>query len=75
MRTKGSSKRVKDECRHGDLVDDAGSGGAVVVVVRSGEPGIEGGDAVIQLAQRADSSGEIGIVDVRKECDLAAIAA
>src|ERR1700678_3686803 len=64
---------VEDERWYGDLTDDAGGGGSVVVVGRTGEAGVEGGDAVVQLTEGADTSGQIRIVDMWKQRDLATI--
>ena len=58
----GIVERVQDQRGHGDAVDDAGGGGAEVVVLRGGEAGVERGDAVVELAQRADAGGAVGIV-------------
>ncbi len=41
---------MEDEGGDGDAVEDAGGGGAVVVVVGAGEAGVEGGDAVVEVA-------------------------
>ena len=48
---------VEDEGGDGDVLKDAGGGGAVVVVVGTGEAGVEGGDAVIEVAQGVDAGG------------------
>ncbi len=41
---------MEDEGGDGDAVEDAGGGGAVVVVGGAGEAGVEGGDAVVEVA-------------------------
>jgi hypothetical protein len=65
---------VEDEGWYRDPVDCASSGGSVVVVFSTGEAGVQGGDAVVQLAQGANAGGQIWIVDMRKQRDLATIA-
>jgi hypothetical protein len=71
----GVVERVDDEGGDGDTVEDAGGGGAEIVIVGAGEAGVEGGDAVVEVAQGADADGEVGIVDVGEERDFAAEAA
>ena len=66
---------VEDESGDGDAVDDAGSSGAMVVVVGAGEAGVESGDAVVEVAQGADAGGLIGVVGAREEGRFAAEAA
>lgn len=68
----GIIQGVEDESGDGDAVQDTGGGGAEVVVVRAGEAGVEGGDAVVEVAQGADADGLVGIVGAGKEADLAA---
>ena len=71
----GVVERVEDEGGDGDAVEDAGGGGAVVVVVGAGEAGVEGGDAVVEVAQGADAGGAVGVVGAGEEAGLAAEAA
>ena len=66
---------MEDERGDGDAIEDAGGGGAVVVVVGAGEAGVEGGDAVVELAQGADAGGAVGVVGAGEERGLAAEAA
>ena len=66
----GVVERVEDERGHGDAVDDARGGGAVVVVVCAGEAGVERGDAVVEVAEGTDAGGAVGIVGAGKECAL-----
>ena len=65
-------ERVEDEGGDGDAVDDASGGGAVVVVVGRGEAGVEGGDALVEVAQGVDADGLIGIVGAGKKTGFAA---
>ena len=48
---KGIVQSVQDQRWHGDAIDYASSGGAVVVVLRAGKSGVECGDAIVKLAQ------------------------
>ena len=59
MRTKGSSSAWRISVGTAMRSSDARGGGAVVVVVGAGEAGVERGDAVVELAQRADAGGAV----------------
>ena len=63
---------VEDEGGDGDVVEDAGGGGAEVVVIGGTEAGVKGGDAVVELAERRDAGGALGIEGAGKEHGLAA---
>ena len=63
---------VEDEGGDDDVVEDAGGGGAEVVVIGGTEAGVEGGDAVVELAERRDVGGALGIEGAREEHGLAA---
>ena len=71
----GIVERIQNECRDGDLVDDARGSYPIVVILCSSEAGIESDDALVEVAQRADSDGAVGIECAREECCLAAITA
>ena len=49
----------EDERGHRDLVDDAGAGGAVVIVVGGAEIAISGNDLLIELANGTDGADAI----------------
>ena len=51
---------VDEERGDGDAIEHARGGGAVVVVVCGLKAGVECGDAVVELAQRADAGGAWG---------------
>src|ERR1035441_10665271 len=68
-------ERVHGQRGHGDAIHDSRGGSAKVVVLRGREAGIERGDAVVELAQRADAGGAVRIERPRKEPDLAPEAA
>ena len=63
----GVVEGVEDQGGDVDTAEDAGGGGAVVVVVRAGEAGVEGGDAVVELAQGADIVGAGGVKGAGEE--------
>ena len=67
----GVVEGVEDEGGDADAVEDAGGGGTLVVVVGAVEAGVEGGDAVIELAQGLDVVGTAGVVSTREEDCLA----
>ena len=66
---------VEDEGGDGDFVEDAGGGGFVVVVGCGAEAGVEGGDAVVEVAEGVDRGGALGVEGAREEDCLAAEAA
>ncbi len=68
----GVVERVEDERGDGDAGEDAGGGGAEVVVLRALEAGVEGGDALVEVAQGAQAVGAGGVVNVGEEHGLAA---
>jgi hypothetical protein len=63
---------VDEERGDGDAVENACGGGAEVVVVRGAEAGVEGGDAVVEVAERGDVRGALGVEGAGEEHDLAA---
>ena len=67
----GVVERVEDEGGDGDAVEDTSGSGSVVVVVCAGEAGVEGGDAVVELAEGADAGGSIGVIGSGKESSFA----
>ncbi len=68
----GVVERVQDQRGHGDAVEHARGGGAVVVVVGAGKAVVERGDALVEVAQGVDAVGAGGVVDAGKEGGLAA---
>jgi hypothetical protein len=71
----GVVERVEDQRGDRDAVEDPRGGGAVVVVVRGLEAGVERGDAVVEVAQGADVGATLRVEDVREEYGFAAEAA
>ena len=65
----------EDERGHGDAVNDAGTGGAVVVVGGVLEVAVAGDDFVVEVAQRANASQAVASEDSREQADFAAITA
>src|SRR5215469_11123462 len=63
---------VNEQRGDGDAIEDARCGGAKVVVVGGLEARVERGDAVIEVAQGPDASGQLRIVSTREERGLAA---
>ena len=63
---------MEDEGGDGDAVEDAGGGGFVVVVGCGAEAGVEGGDAVVEVAEGGNAGGALGIEGAREEDGLAA---
>src|SRR5665213_1038319 len=68
----GIVQRVQNERGDSDAVEDARGGGAVVVVVRGLEAGVERGDAVVEVAQRADVRATLRVEHMWEEHGLAA---
>jgi len=66
---------VEQEGGDGDFVEDAGGGGFVVVVGRGAEARVEGGDAIVEVAERGDGGGALGIEGAGKENGFATEAA
>lgn len=48
---------MQDEGRYGNLIDDLGSGGALVIIGRTRKPAIGSSHLVIKLAKRLNSLG------------------
>src|SRR6266851_8042260 len=71
----GVVRRVEDERGDSDAIENAGSGGVVVVVVSAGEAGVQRGDAIVELAKGADAGGTAGVVGPGEERCLALEAA
>src|SRR5260370_15223457 len=60
-------QRMQDQARHGDAIEHTGSGSTIVVIISTGEAGIECRDAVVELTQRANSGCAVSIVSARAE--------
>ena len=58
---------MQDQRGNGDAIKDACGGGAVVVIVGAGKAGVQRGDAIVELTQRANSGGAVSIVSAREE--------
>ena len=58
---------AEDERGNGDAVDDAGAGGAVVVVVGRVEAAIGGDDFLVELADGANGAEAAELIDGGKE--------
>ena len=58
---------AEDERGNGDAVDDAGAGGAIVVVVGVAEAAIARNDFLIELANGANRADAVDLIDGRKE--------
>jgi hypothetical protein len=63
---------VEDEGGDGDASRGRGRRRPEVVVGCAGEAGVEGGDALVEVAQRLDAVGAGGVVDAGKEHGFAA---
>src|SRR5258708_28700554 len=50
-------QRMQNQARHGNAIEHAGSGSTIVVIISTGEAGIKCRNAIVELAQRADSGG------------------
>src|ERR1700685_849161 len=62
---------MQDQRRNGDPIEHTRSGCPIIVVIRSGKAGIERGNAVVELSDRAYPNGSIRIVSVGKQRRLA----
>lgn len=49
--------RVQDECGHGNLIDDPGGGGALVVIGGTCKSAVRSGNSIVELAKRFDALG------------------
>ena len=64
---KGIVESMENQCGHRGLRREPGTGGAVIIVIRSGKTGVAGGDPVVKLAQGRNPLQAGGGIDLRKQ--------